>query len=71
MRKKPNAQNSELNVTAPSATAPTKAGSSSRPMTAVSTRPTSGTDKLDTMIGSASANTRLKVIALATSEACA
>ena len=48
----------KLKITAATATAPMKAGSGSRPTTAVSTAPSSGTVTLETMIGPAMRQTR-------------
>jgi hypothetical protein len=53
MRRKPNAQNTKLMIVVPSATPASAAASPVRPITAVSTSPTSGTVVCPSMIGQA------------------
>ena len=58
IRRNPNPQNRKLKIMAPTLTAPRNAGSGRCPMTAVSTMPSAGTVRLDTMSGHDSVQTR-------------
>ncbi len=56
MRKKPNAQNTNVKISDESATEPIRLGSGIRPMIAVSTTPINGVDMLEIITGTAMEN---------------